>query len=400
VTALDPATIILMSTLMGGAMSVVLFSAHRSFPVEIRGLGHWALGLLLMVGAAVSFSLRGGVLPSFVPDAVPRMVANGLLLWGLALSMIGTQVFYGQRPAWWLLHLLWVAGMAANGYWLVISPDFSARVATFSFVALVIYGSQVALIARHGERHFSTWFFGLLMLLQALVLLSRGVMALSGDVGPASLLHPGPFRSAYLATGNFMALMLTVGFMAVATRRLQTILELRSIQDPLTQVLNRRGFADVYARERALMRRNGGYMTLLSIDLDFFKAINDRHGHATGDRVLVHVAAAIGTALRITDHVARFGGEEFVVLLPATGVERAIAVAERIQAMLREPRVEGEAVPAYTVSIGVCCQLSADEDLDDILVCADQALYRAKANGRDRIEVAEMAVAPLLARRA
>jgi diguanylate cyclase (GGDEF)-like protein len=108
--------------------------------------------------------------------------------------------------------------------------------------------------------------------------------------------------------------------------------------------------------------------------------------------VLVHVAATVGKTLRESDHMARFGGEEFVVLLPDTGVERAIGAAERIRVALRGPHPEG--MPAYTVSIGVACQQSAAEDLDALLMRADAALYRAKANGRDRIEVAEPAGPP------
>jgi diguanylate cyclase (GGDEF)-like protein len=101
----------------------------------------------------------------------------------------------------------------------------------------------------------------------------------------------------------------------------------------------------------------------------------------------------IGKALRATDHLARFGGEEFIVLLPHTGLERAISVAERIQSVLRAPRADAGAgsgmLPPYTVSIGIACQLDAEEDLDCILMRADKALYSAKEHGRDRIEVAE-----------
>ena len=396
VILLDPATILLMSTLMAAAMSVVLFSAHRSFPAEIRGLREWAVGSLLMVVGAVLFGLRGGALP----DAVPLLFSTSALIWGVGLSLIGTQKFYGKAPDWRLLASIWLVALPSLGYYLVVEPNFAVRVAVFSFLVFVFYAKQALLIAREGERHFSTLFFGVLMLLQALVVLTRGMLAVLSATMPGNhidLLHPGMFQSVYLACANFMALLLTVAFMTVTTRRLQLILELRSTQDPLTQVLNRRGFADIYARERALMRREGSVMTLISIDLDFFKQINDRFGHVTGDRVLVHVAGVIGKALRVSDHVARFGGEEFVVLLPDTGIERARSVAERIQAVLRAPRLDMPgvaALPAYTVSIGIACQVSAEEDLDGILMRADKALYSAKAHGRDRIEMAETPALP------
>jgi diguanylate cyclase (GGDEF)-like protein len=393
----------LMTTLMGGAMSVVLFSAYKSFPDEIQGLQYWAGGLLLLVTAAILFALRHGPLPR----EIAVLGANCFLIWGVGLSMIGTQKFYGRKPSWWLIHLIWVAGMAGMVYWLLVRPSFAFRIASYSLLVSTFYATQVVLIYRHGERHFSTWFFGLLMTMQTLVVMTRGVLALASGNGHGDLMQPGPFQSIYLATGNFMALLLTVGFMTVATRRLQTILERRSTLDPLTQVLNRRGFADVYARERALLRREGGQMTMLSIDLDFFKLINDRHGHATGDRVLIDVAKVIGKVLRGSDHLARFGGEEFVVLLPDAGEELACNVAERIQLALRLPRVPSAeasppsaknrppALPAYTVSIGIATQNDANEDLDGILMRADKALYSAKEHGRDRIEVAEHA-GPLL----
>lgn len=398
-TNLDPSTVILMSAVMGGAMSVVLYSAHRSFPEEIKGLDHWAAGLLLLVIAALSYMLRNAAL---MPDAIPLMSANALLLWGLGLIMVGTQLFYGRAPSWRLFHLLWCVGMAGIGYFLLIQPDIAMRIAFFSFLALVFYARQLELIVRHGSRHFSTWFFGVLVLVQSLIVLTRGVVILAGggNGGDFDLLRSGPFQSLYLAAANFMALVLTVTFMTVATRRLQSILEKRSTLDPLTQVLNRRGFGDIYVRERALLRREPGVMALLSIDIDFFKKINDCHGHAMGDRVLVDVAGVIGKALRLTDHLARFGGEEFIVLLPDTGLERARAVAERIQAVLRLPRADvgDEApLPPYTVSIGIASQLDPNEDLDGLLLRADRALYRAKENGRDRIEIAEPATVPLRA---
>jgi diguanylate cyclase (GGDEF)-like protein len=388
VIQLDPYTIILMSTLMGGAMSVVLFSASRSFPSEIGGLREWGGALLCLVAGAVLLALRNGPMPK----VVSMLGMNAMLLWGMGLTMIGTEKFYDIRPSWRLVQGGWGLAMAAFAYWMLAQPDFAIRVAIFSTFVCICYSRQLWLVVRHGEHQFPTLFFGILMLVQTLVVIMRGLRALYDGGVSVDLLRPGPFLSVYMASSSFMVLMLAVGFMTMATRRLQTILERRSTRDPLTQVLNRRGFADVYARERALMQRERRAATLISIDLDHFKSINDRYGHATGDRVLVHVADVIGKALRSSDHVARFGGEEFVVLLPDTGMERACNVAGRILDVLRAPRKDD--LPACTASIGIACQLSAEEDLDGILLRADGALYRAKALGRDRIEVAEPAGLP------
>ncbi|MDC8760699.1 GGDEF domain-containing protein [Janthinobacterium fluminis] len=367
-----------------------MYSVYRSFRSEVRGLGHWSLGLALLVAAALMFSLRGGV-----PDWLSVLGANAALFWGIGLSMVGTQLFYGRLPNWRLFHAVWIAGVAGLAWWLLVQPDFALRVAYFSFLVLVFYATQLALVVRYGERHFSSYFFAGLMLIQSAVVLTRGVAALLYGGASVDLLRSGVVASVYVATANFMALLLNVAFMAVATRRLQTILERRSTHDPLTLVLNRRGFADVYAREKAQLWRAARPLALLSIDLDHFKSINDRFGHATGDRVLIHVACQIGEALRESDSVARFGGEEFIVLLPDTGVELALGVAERIRASLRQGL--DVQLPAYTVSIGVACQLVPAETLDELLSRADTALYRAKANGRDRVELAD-AQAPIAVR--
>jgi len=384
VNLLDPRTVILMSTLMGGAMCVVLFSAWRSFPSEIGGLRQWTLGLFAMVCAACSFGLR-----DTLPDAVAMLSSNALLLWGIGLSLVGTEKFYGRAPSWRLFHTVWLLGMLGVGWLRQVHSDFGLRIAVFSALVLLFYARQAWLIARHGERHLSTYFFGGLMLLQAVVVLTRTVIAANGGFDHADAANAS-YLGLYLAAANFMSLLLTVGFMAVATRRLQNILEQRSTLDPLTSILNRRGFADIYVKERAQMRRAGRVMTLLSIDLDFFKKINDAYGHAAGDRMLIHVAGAIAKALRESDHLARFGGEEFIVLLPQSNAEMAYSVAERIQSSLRAPCADG--TTPCTVSIGIASQLTPDEDMEHVLARADTALYAAKENGRNRIEFADHAM--------
>ena len=132
------------------------------------------------------------------------------------------------------------------------------------------------------------------------------------------------------------------------------------------------------------MTRHGEPVSLPSIDLDYFKAINDRHGHAAGGQVLVHAARTTILAVREIDHVARFGGEEFIVLLSGTTAERAKATALRIQALLLAAR--GGDLPDYTVSIGIASQQAPDESLEALMARADTALYRAEAAGRNRSE--------------
>ncbi|MFM2088424.1 MAG: hypothetical protein RLZZ237_3293 [Pseudomonadota bacterium] len=373
-----------MSTLMTLAMSVVVFSAQRSFPPHIQGLRDWGAGMLTLVVSSVLFALRGVVMPEIL---LP--VANTLFLWGLGLMLVGTQKFYAVVPSWRLFHALWLLGLLVMLCWLVWRPDFAMRVAMMSFLIMALNLAQLLVIVRQGERHLSTAFFATLTLLQALSVLHRGITALRGGAG-VDLVQGGAHHEVYLTVLALLTLLLPVGFMTVATRRLQLLLEQRSNLDPLTSVLNRRGFAEVHARENARLQRRGLPLAVMSIDLDFFKAINDVHGHAVGDMVLVDVASVITAALRAGDAVARFGGEEFVVLLPDTDLQRATLIAQRIQQVLHQPRpATAMHLPRYTVSIGIASQHGGGEPLEAMLLRSDRALYRAKQAGRDRIETGE-----------
>ncbi|MBK3736610.1 PAS domain S-box-containing protein/diguanylate cyclase (GGDEF)-like protein [Azospirillum brasilense] len=159
-----------------------------------------------------------------------------------------------------------------------------------------------------------------------------------------------------------------------------------SITDPLTGVSNRRHFVEAAEQELTRARRHGRPVTLLMLDLDHFKSINDTHGHAVGDEALRTFTAAGRALLRENDLLGRTGGEEFAILLPDTDVAGARMVAERIRRRTAELAVpSGDQAVRFTVSIGVACCAAGTRDVDAMLSSADEALYRAKAAGRNRV---------------
>jgi diguanylate cyclase (GGDEF)-like protein/PAS domain S-box-containing protein len=162
--------------------------------------------------------------------------------------------------------------------------------------------------------------------------------------------------------------------------------------DALTGVLNRRRFTDLAADELSRALRHDLPVALLMIDLDHFKAVNDRLGHAGGDAVLRSFAATAERVMRQGDIFGRVGGEEFAALLPQTALDGAVVMAERLrQNILAQPVQVGGVAVAYTVSIGVACWPApqvGEADFDRLMVAADQALYAAKAQGRDRVVAA------------
>ncbi|MEQ8484538.1 MAG: GGDEF domain-containing protein [Pseudomonadales bacterium] len=171
-------------------------------------------------------------------------------------------------------------------------------------------------------------------------------------------------------------------------RRANEQLKRLSETDPLTGTFNRRRFLEVAERQLLLARRHGYPTSLLLLDFDRFKDINDRFGHAGGDHVLRDATAAIAAALRESDVLARFGGEEFIVLLPHTAAPGAELVAERVMRAVRDHTFEHDGQPIHvTVSIGgVGCSASSTP-LDRLTSRADTLLYEAKHAGRDRCRI-------------
>ncbi|AWK85676.1 diguanylate cyclase [Azospirillum thermophilum] len=157
-------------------------------------------------------------------------------------------------------------------------------------------------------------------------------------------------------------------------------------QDPLTGVLNRRRFLELARMEMRRAKRHRRALSLFLLDLDRFKQVNDTHGHAAGDEVLCTVVARARAVLRDADQVARFGGEEFVVLLPETDEDGALAVAERLRRAIAGLPVDVDGLPVQvTASIGVASWAAAEPSLEHTLRRADAALYEAKQAGRNRV---------------
>jgi diguanylate cyclase (GGDEF)-like protein len=158
--------------------------------------------------------------------------------------------------------------------------------------------------------------------------------------------------------------------------------------DALTGLSNRRQITGDLTRAASAAHRHDTALSILLIDVDHFKAVNDTHGHQTGDRALAGIARAMEDALRREDLVGRWGGEEFLAILPATDIGGAIVVAERIRTSIEQLEIltDDSVSSSFTVSVGVAA--CSREGVDRLLERADSALYAAKDAGRNRVEVA------------
>ncbi|KRB83968.1 GGDEF domain-containing protein [Noviherbaspirillum sp. Root189] len=150
------------------------------------------------------------------------------------------------------------------------------------------------------------------------------------------------------------------------------------------------GLLGLLTEELARSQRHGRPLALLMCDLDNFKSINDRFGHSVGDRVIINFVERTKDLLRNIDSLGRYGGEEFIALLPETSLQEAKAIAERICFHISEATVDE--LPRYTVSIGVAVARGGGMEVDTLSSEADRALYCAKANGRNQVNLAESLV--------
>ena len=182
---------------------------------------------------------------------------------------------------------------------------------------------------------------------------------------------------------------LGIAFNAMAERieRDQAALSELATRDALTGLLNRREFLRLLREELDRSRRYGRPCALLLLDIDRFKTVNDTWGHPAGDAVLRALADVLRNALRPTDQAARYGGEEFALMLPETGIEGALALAERIRSEVsaRPLAISAERSIAVTASLGVGAFPEDGADVESLMACADKALYRAKAGGRNAV---------------
>jgi diguanylate cyclase (GGDEF)-like protein/PAS domain S-box-containing protein len=179
--------------------------------------------------------------------------------------------------------------------------------------------------------------------------------------------------------------------LSVANIRLREALRTQSIKDPLTGLYNRRYLEEMLEREIRRAVRAEQALGLLMLDLDYFKKFNDTYGHDAGDTVLRETGTFLAKSIRAEDVVCRFGGEEFVIILPTADLSAACARAERIRSKLREMTVlhQGQSLGMITVSVGVAALPEHGTSPKELLEAADAALYRAKRDGRDRVVAAE-----------
>lgn len=305
----------------------------------------------------------------------------------LAWLNIGSVVLYAtayvllaRRINWLALVLIWaeVLGHATVGT-LLIGWDSGFHYYLLMFIPATIVSGA------HRMRPFVL--VGLLFVLYIGLHTASLYLGMLAPLRPPGLWLVHAFNVAVV----FAMAAYTANYYYGTVRRAERQLATLAATDPLTGLSNRRSLLDRAEQALAHARRTGEPMALVLGDIDHFKHINDAHGHEVGDRAIVHVATLLTRCCRSQDIAARWGGEEFLVLLPATNPNAAATLAERLrEAVAQQPLAQEDGAVAVTLSLGVT-EVRAQEPLTSAIARADQALYRSKEAGRNRVTVAGQA---------
>lgn len=378
----DPRTFLFVANLLGLLCALVLWVQARSFPGEIEGLGDWAKAVGLIACASGLSALRGELASFFTV-----VVASALFLFGQLWMIVGLQRYCG-RPVYWRPALDIIGALLIVILWLTYgSQHYQGRLFLMALAHIVFsaFGAYLALQA--SPRGFGSRFLGGFFVLGLVVALYRIATLPSVSDQMDDLFDHGLIQQIYLGFFSLGVLGLSIGFILLANERLRVDLEFMATRDPMTGALNRRAFFRRAEVEWARSQRSRQPLAVITSDIDFFKKVNDTYGHHVGDLVIKDFCQRTGQMLRIPDVLARFGGEEFVILLPDTGLTEARQVAERIRLGIEKQRVKH--LPAYTVSLGVAVMQAGrekHENIEALITAADAKLYRAKESGRNRVE--------------
>jgi diguanylate cyclase (GGDEF)-like protein len=371
----------------------VVWAAAARLRLARRSARHWAVATALVVAGMSLILVRGQASPWLT-----IALSNVLLVLSFVILRRGVQIFGRLAPTdreHAAVLVLAVAGLVA-------AVALSGRILPVVLVNSAALG-WILLRSASEVRHSLSSEFGAdaarwcalpAAVIGALFVL-RGALApfLGPEIG-GHINEPGLGNTGMALASLVFGLVINTSLIAMTVLRLVRRLQYQSDHDVLTDLLSRRAMEQLLEAEAQRQRRFGAGYAILSIDIDHFKQINDRWGHATGDAVLVRVAHALRDASREVDRLARMGGEEFCVLLP--GVDRAGAerAAQRLLQSVRslEHPAAGPTLKV-TVSIGLAIVGPGSESLPALLRRLDQALYAAKHHGRDRVEHAEPAEA-------
>jgi len=337
----------------------------------------WALGNVVICAGLALANIDS------LPPILNSILGYGVIGFGIGLVLRGVRVHVSQTLSWRAIGIIAGIALLLPAYFTLIVPSLQARLWVSGFYFAILNWICAATVARHGQWRvtgIAVFGFGLL----GLALLLRGVHV---------LLHPDPADNAgslvmavTMLVVPLAQICIAFGLTMMVSWRYAERLRHLSTLDALTGALNRAGLEIQGKRVGLRALRGGRSLAVIMIDVDHFKVINDTYGHPVGDEVLRHLARLLKIELRPQDLMARFGGEEFVLVLDDVNLAAALKLAERLRGRIEAEMVQLDQLSVRcTASMGVVCSDEHDYDLIRLISAGDAAMYQAKRAGRNRV---------------
>jgi len=368
---------IAVTATLGLSLAAVASQARRD------GLSLWAWAMATHTLSYTLFSLRGQI-----SDVVSIVVGTGLLSATIALFTEGLCQFQQRRPLRWLI---WSPAVL-----LAVTMSFHMQDAQVRVVvsALVLLAQCVAILVlliqkRHDTVGRGQYFEMVGFAILILIFVFRIVGAFATETDLSSITASNQMQTGTFLLSTIALVLICLGLVVMTKERTDAQNLDLALHDALTGLSNRRLIEETLTQHLAQTQRSGRPLTLLMIDIDYFKRVNDTFGHLSGDLALRGLANCIRGRLRAQDMAGRWGGEEFLVILPDTDAEGATVLAEQLRQTVEQTHFEStDGRPMqFTISIGLHTRpVSPAEGVDDLVGTADRAMYLAKQKGRNRVE--------------
>ena len=361
----------------------VLVAGYARGPNPHAAMPIWAWAKLVQGGAHLLGFLRPDL-----PWVGVAVAANTALIVGAALELAAYHVFLGSpRWLWKLVPATGLALLLMHGARLAQLPSAQLMAVMSTILCLFSLAMAWMLLSPGKDKSLLQRLIGWNDLAFCLAMGARAVLALTDR--QQHLFAPGTLQTMTLFAGYVLMIVNGFGFLLLCKEKDDARMVQLATVDNLTGLINRHAFFDRTDSARALAARQHSPISLMMIDIDHFKRINDCFGHATGDEALCLFARTTEAVLREPDIMGRLGGEEFALVLPDTDLDGAVLVAERLRQTVAGALLPNSAAPfAMTISVGVVV-IDPHEHINAALARADHALYAAKLGGRNRVSVGQ-----------